>query len=385
MKYYLKQKLVSLHHALKIFDGQDDVVYEVESKMFSLHDKTYLRDAAGNEVVYLHAKAFSLHEVHYVDMASGLSFEISTELFHLTKDIIRIDSLGWELHGDITSHDYQIIDEATHTILATVHRKFFSLHDVYEIEINDEQQRDVLMAAIIVLEHIHSQRDAARVGAAAGAGTAAVAASNAEKNDCSLSTKRQSAGCMRTETAKEGFCNDAARCGDGFSGGAWCLSGSSFGAAGAYHCRMVAPVSQSRAGRVACCHPCAEYPYAVSNLLETCVVLAVCFLCGSGWHVRLCVRPAAAADGACPCNACAYYSVWCNSYHNEFQAGQGIRPRCAVWHWACVFPHAVHYDTGFRCFQLCKCGPAQRAGNLKRAAKETLLCRKTTKAGFITP
>ena len=43
MKYYLKQKLVSLHHALKIFDGQDDVVYEVESKMFSLHDKTYLR------------------------------------------------------------------------------------------------------------------------------------------------------------------------------------------------------------------------------------------------------------------------------------------------------------------------------------------------------
>lgn len=100
-------------------------------------------------------------------MASGLSFEISTELFHLTKDIIRIDSLGWELHGDITSHDYQIIDEATHTILATVHRKFFSLHDVYEIEINDEQQRDVLMAAIIVLEHIHSQRDAARVGAAA--------------------------------------------------------------------------------------------------------------------------------------------------------------------------------------------------------------------------
>ena len=92
-------------------------------------------------------------------------------------DVIR------ELHGDITSHDYQIIDEATHTILATVHRKFFSLHDVYEIEINDEQQRDVLMAAIIVLEHIHSQRDAARVGAAAGAGTAAVAASNAEKND----------------------------------------------------------------------------------------------------------------------------------------------------------------------------------------------------------
>lgn len=58
MKYYLKQKLVSLHHALKIFDGQDDVVYEVESKMFSLHDKTYLRDAAGNEVAYLACEGF---------------------------------------------------------------------------------------------------------------------------------------------------------------------------------------------------------------------------------------------------------------------------------------------------------------------------------------
>ena len=40
MKYYLKQKLVSLHHAMKIFDEQDELAYEVESKMLSLHDKT---------------------------------------------------------------------------------------------------------------------------------------------------------------------------------------------------------------------------------------------------------------------------------------------------------------------------------------------------------
>ena len=65
MKYYLKQKLVSLHHAMKIFDEQDELAYEVESKMLSLHDKTYLKDAQGGEVAYLHAKAFSLHEVHY--------------------------------------------------------------------------------------------------------------------------------------------------------------------------------------------------------------------------------------------------------------------------------------------------------------------------------
>lgn len=182
MKYYLKQKLVPLHHAMKIFDEQDELAYEVESKMLSLHDKTYLKDAQGNEVAYLHAKAFSLHEVHYVDMANGTSFELSTELFHLTKDIIHIDALGWELHGDITSHDYQIIDEASHSILATVHRKFFSLHDVYEIEIFNEEMRDILMAAIIVLEHIHSGRDAARA-ASAGAGAAAAASANAEQDN----------------------------------------------------------------------------------------------------------------------------------------------------------------------------------------------------------
>lgn len=162
MKYILKAKLVSLHHALSILDENENVVYNVESKAVSVGDKTYISNADGEQIAYIYAKLLSLHETHYVEMADGTKFEMSTELFHLTKDIINIDSLEWQIRGDFTEHNYEIVDTKRNKVLASTHRRWISLHNVYEIEVFEEELRDKLIAVFIVLEHNLRSRETTR-------------------------------------------------------------------------------------------------------------------------------------------------------------------------------------------------------------------------------
>lgn len=167
MKLHVKSKIFSIHHKMDILNEDDELVYQVSSKAISMHDKTYLTDAAGREVAYLHAKLISIHNIHYVDMHDGTSFSLSEELFHL-RDVIDIDGLGWKLQGDFLAHDFMICSNDGR-ILATAHRKWVSLHNMYYLDILDESQMDLIVACYVVLEHILSLRQEERADTASHA------------------------------------------------------------------------------------------------------------------------------------------------------------------------------------------------------------------------
>lgn len=160
MEYHIKCKLISIHEKLDILDSNENVVYRAASKALSIHDKTHLTDADGNEIAYMHAKAISIHQVHYVEMASGENFEIKLKLGHPIHNQFDIEELGWKIQGKFAAHDYEIMDENS-TILATAHRKWFSMHNIYYLNIHDETKKELLLAAYIVLEHILSNQEAA--------------------------------------------------------------------------------------------------------------------------------------------------------------------------------------------------------------------------------
>ena len=152
-KLYMKQALLTLHKRIELHDENGDLAYEIATEFFSLHDKTHIKNADGNTIADLHKKILSLHAKYYVEMSNGTSFEMHDELFHLTKDIIDIDTLGWTIKGNFMEHDYKIID-SNENVLASTHRKWLSLHEAYEIEIFAEDQLDTIVAVFIVLEHI---------------------------------------------------------------------------------------------------------------------------------------------------------------------------------------------------------------------------------------
>lgn len=154
---FTSTKVFSLHHRIEITDEQGFVRYNVETKFPSLHDKTYITDAQGDDVAYIHRKLFTLHERHFIDMADGLSFEMATEWWHIIKDIMNIEGLAWQLRGNILGLNFQLYDQ-NGEIAALISQKAISLHDKYCIDIYQPDYEKVVVAILVTLQHMMSDR-----------------------------------------------------------------------------------------------------------------------------------------------------------------------------------------------------------------------------------
>ena len=154
---FTSTKVFSLHHRIEITDEQGFVRYNVETKFPSLHDKTYITDAQGDDVAYIHRKLFTLHARHFIDMADGLSFEMATEWWHIIKDIMNIEGLAWQLRGNILGLNFQLYDQ-NGEIAALISQKAISLHDKYCIDIYQPDYEKVVVAILVTLQHMMSDR-----------------------------------------------------------------------------------------------------------------------------------------------------------------------------------------------------------------------------------
>ncbi len=156
---FTTSKVFTLHKHIDIVDAQERVVYESNTKFPSLHDKTDITDAEGNHVAHIERKFFTLHQRHFVTMADGTRFEVSTELFHLVKDINNIEGLGWQLRGNIIGLNFELYDR-DESIIAVIGQKMFSIHDKYCIDIYRPEYEDKVVAILVTLQHMVKDRQA---------------------------------------------------------------------------------------------------------------------------------------------------------------------------------------------------------------------------------
>ena len=155
---FTTSKVFTLHHHIDITDDREQVVYQANTKFPSLHDKTDIADAAGNHVAHIERKFFTLHQRHFITMADGSTFEMSTELFHLIKDINNISGLGWQLQGNILGLNFELYDE-NGQIIAVIGQKMLSIHDKYCIDIYQPEHEDKVVAILITLQHMIKDRE----------------------------------------------------------------------------------------------------------------------------------------------------------------------------------------------------------------------------------
>ncbi len=154
---FTSTKVFTLHHHIDITDGNENVVYRADSKFLSIRDKTDVTDAAGNQVAHIERKFFSLHRRHFVTMGDGQAFEIAGELWHLVKDIINIEGLGWQLRGNIAGLNFELYD-AQGAVIAVISQKLMSLHDKYCIDIYQPEEEQKVVAILVTLQHMMCDR-----------------------------------------------------------------------------------------------------------------------------------------------------------------------------------------------------------------------------------
>ncbi|MBP5491317.1 MAG: LURP-one-related family protein [Clostridiales bacterium] len=157
---YTSTKVFTIHHHIDITDDSQNIVYQANTKVFTIHDKTDVTDASGRQVAHIERKLLSFHERHYIDMADGVSFELSNEIFHIIKDITNIEGLSWQLRGNILGLNFELFDQYGN-IVAVIGQKMLSIHDKYCIDIYQADKEQIVVAIVVALQHMIRDREAA--------------------------------------------------------------------------------------------------------------------------------------------------------------------------------------------------------------------------------
>lgn len=155
---FTSSRIFSLHRQINITDAQGQTVYQANIKVFTLHDKTDITDASGRQISHIERKLLSFHARHFITMADGLRFELSRELFHVYKDIMNLEGLGWQLRGNAFGLNFELYD-ANGAVIAVIGQKLFSIHDKYCIDIYQPQHEHVVITILVTLQHMIRDRE----------------------------------------------------------------------------------------------------------------------------------------------------------------------------------------------------------------------------------
>lgn len=157
MELYIHSPLFSLTDQIDVTNARDQLLYTASTRFLSLSADTVLKRADGTLVADISRKLLSLHQVWYIDMANGQKAELSTELFHLTDDIIQVRGFDWTLSGNFFQHDYELRNQAGR-VLARCHRQWLSLHNGYELDVYDPADAGRIVAVIVALNKLLADR-----------------------------------------------------------------------------------------------------------------------------------------------------------------------------------------------------------------------------------
>lgn len=158
--YFTSRKIFTLHQHIDITDADEKVVYYSDARFLSLHDHTDVFRADGSVIAHISRKLLTLHELHYVEMTNGRSFQLSNEILHIIRDVTNIEGLGWVLEGNLLQLNFSLRDERGE-LIATVGQKLLSLHDKYSVDIYKTEYEEEVIAILIALQHMISDRQAA--------------------------------------------------------------------------------------------------------------------------------------------------------------------------------------------------------------------------------
>lgn len=148
MKLYVSEKLFSMHKKFYVKDENGIEVYEISSKVISFGDKTTIKDMNGNIISYIEQEIFRITPNYNVYINNEFSFKI-TKKFQLFKNDY-ILSNGYTVEGNLMMLDFSIYDEK-HNEIGSIKRKFISIGDKYEIDINDPKKREIVLSIIVAI------------------------------------------------------------------------------------------------------------------------------------------------------------------------------------------------------------------------------------------
>ena len=123
-------------------------VYEISSKIISFGDKTTTNDLQGNKIVYIEQELFHITPNYNIYIGDELLFKITKKFQFFKNDYVL--SNGYRVEGNFMALDFTIFDD-NNIQIGSIKRKFISIGDKYEINIDDINKKEIVLAIIVAI------------------------------------------------------------------------------------------------------------------------------------------------------------------------------------------------------------------------------------------
>ena len=154
MRLYMKQKVFSLKQKTSVYDENQNELYYIEAKVISVGRKMTLYDNNMNELAFIRQKAVSFLPKFFVEINGEVVCTI-VKKFTFLKQKYEIQGKDWQIEGDFMAHDYNIVSGSR--IVATIHKKWLSWGDAYEIDIDDGEDVVTALATVLAIDAVLDQ------------------------------------------------------------------------------------------------------------------------------------------------------------------------------------------------------------------------------------
>lgn len=151
MKLYLKQKFFSWKDQSTVKDELGNDKYYIEGKVFSVGKKLRIYDPNGTERAFVRQKVASFMPRFIVEIG-GEEKAMIVKKFSFFKPKYYVQGPEWEVMGDVFGHDYTV--SAGEIPVVSVHKKWMSWGDVYELDIADNADEILALATVLAIDAV---------------------------------------------------------------------------------------------------------------------------------------------------------------------------------------------------------------------------------------
>lgn len=148
MKLYVNEKLFSIHNKFYVKDENNIDVYEISSKFISFGDKTTINDMNGNKIAYIEQEIFHITPSYNVYIKDEFTFKIIKKFQIFKNDYLL--SNGYKVEGNFMMLDFIVFDD-NNAKIGSIKRKFISIGDQYEINIDNINKKEIVLAIIVAI------------------------------------------------------------------------------------------------------------------------------------------------------------------------------------------------------------------------------------------
>lgn len=158
-KFQIEEKIFKFPKKYIINDDRGNLSYYAVGKVFSPWDETTFYDSFDEEIFKFKRKIFSWKTTFFILKDGKPVYKMFAKLVEV-RPTMYVESLtesdAFFIEGDLLRKEYNFYREEKK--FASVSKEFFSLADIYGVEVNDNEDVQLVLAVVVIIDLIRDKK-----------------------------------------------------------------------------------------------------------------------------------------------------------------------------------------------------------------------------------